>query len=49
MEQLISTSPMELREENNWNDKIWGTCNGIGENNLGKILMELRDQLLENE
>ena len=29
-------------ENNTWNDTFWGVCNGKGENNLGKILMEIR-------
>lgn len=33
----------EIAEDNTWNDTYWGICNGIGENNLGKILMDLRD------
>lgn len=32
-------------EDNTWNDKFWGRCNGKGENNLGKILMEVRQEL----
>ena len=42
-EKLISTYPHELIEGNWWNDKFWGVCKGVGENNLGKLLMELRD------
>ena len=33
-------------EENTWGDTFWGQCNGVGENHLGKILMELRRQLI---
>ncbi len=33
----------DIVEENTWNDTYWGICNGIGDNNLGKILMDLRD------
>lgn len=29
-------------EENTWGDKFWGQCNGVGENHLGRILMEVR-------
>lgn len=32
-----------IEEKNCWGDTYWGTVNGIGENNLGKILMEVRD------
>jgi hypothetical protein len=41
---LISTGDAELIEGNWWGDKIWGVCNGEGENNLGKLLMELRTE-----
>lgn len=29
-------------EDNTWNDRYWGKCNGIGENNLGIILDEMK-------
>ena len=32
-----------IEEKNDWNDTFWGTYNGIGQNNLGKILMEFRE------
>jgi len=35
----------EIVEDNSWNDTYWGRCNGKGENNLGKLLMEVRDML----
>lgn len=31
-------------EENHWNDTYWGVCNGVGQNNLGKILMTVRQE-----
>lgn len=35
----------EIVEWNNWGDRIWGkTLDGVGENNLGKILMKIRDE-----
>ena len=34
----------EIVEDNYWGDTFWGVCNGVGENNLGKILMQLRDE-----
>lgn len=35
----------EIVEWNNWGDKFWGkTIDGVGENNLGKILMKIRDE-----
>lgn len=32
-----------IQEDNCWNDTFWGVCNGVGENHLGKLLMEIRD------
>lgn len=43
--RLISTGDAELIELNHWGDRFWGMCNGIGENNLGRILMKIREQL----
>lgn len=43
--RLLSTGDVELIEGNWWNDTVWGVCNGIGQNNLGKILMEVRDEI----
>lgn len=45
--KLICTYPQSLVEGNTWNDTYWGVCNGIGDNNLGKLLMQVRDQLQE--
>lgn len=42
---LIDTDPFELIEGNHWGDVYWGICRGIGENNLGKLLMEIRKEL----
>jgi ribA/ribD-fused uncharacterized protein len=41
-DKLIQTSPRELIEGNDWGDTFWGTVNGVGENWLGKILMDIR-------
>jgi predicted NAD-dependent protein-ADP-ribosyltransferase YbiA (DUF1768 family) len=35
-----------IEERNCWNDTYWGTVDGEGENNLGKILMLVRDKLI---
>lgn len=40
--KLCNTLDRYLEETNYWNDTYWGVCNGIGENNLGKILMNTR-------
>lgn len=41
---LVETGNIELIEYNDWNDIVWGVdkTTGIGENLLGKMLMELR-------
>ena len=43
-ELLLATGDRELIEGNNWNDTFWGVSNksGKGQNNLGKILMDVR-------
>lgn len=41
--QLDATAPQELIEGNTWGDTYWGVCRGVGENWLGKLLMEIRD------
>jgi ribA/ribD-fused uncharacterized protein len=46
--QLLATGDQELIEGNWWGDTFWGVCNGIGENQLGKILMKVRDELKSN-
>lgn len=44
---LLETSPHELIEGNPWGDTFWGQSPiGNGENNLGKILMDIRDDPL---
>lgn len=45
MEMLKATGSEELVEINYWNDTIWGVCNGVGSNMLGKLLMEVREGL----
>ena len=44
-EKLLGTQDAHLEEGNNWKDVIWGTVNGKGQNNLGKILMRVREKL----
>jgi ribA/ribD-fused uncharacterized protein len=44
-EKLLATGKTKLIEGNTWGDKFWGMCNGEGENWLGKILMEVREEL----
>ena len=42
---LIDTGDAELIEGNTWGDRVWGVCDGIGENRLGKILMRIRMEM----
>lgn len=46
---LLSTDDQELIEGNYWHDNFWGVCNcgkcSNGQNNLGKLLMELREEI----
>ena len=42
---LLATGDCQIIEGNKWHDYYWGVCNGKGENNLGKIIMEIRDEL----
>lgn len=43
-EKLINTGDRLLIETNNWNDTYWGVCKDKGQNNLGKLLMKLRQE-----
>jgi ribA/ribD-fused uncharacterized protein len=45
LSSLFDTGYEYLIEKNWWGDIYWGICNGTGENQLGKILMELRSEL----
>lgn len=54
VEALLSTGDAELIEGVRWCDVTWGRCycgrnghTGVGENHLGRLLMELRAQLRE--
>ena len=41
--KLIATGDEEIVEGNTWNDTYWGKCNGKGENQLGILLMTIRE------
>lgn len=47
-DKLLATGDEELVEGNNWNDTFWGVCDGVGENHLGKILMQVREEISAN-
>lgn len=44
-ERLLATGDEYLEEGNTWGDRIWGTVNGQGNNWLGKILMQVREEI----
>lgn len=50
-EQLLATGDAELIEGNWWHDNTWGNCSCDkcksipGQNNLGKLLMKIRDDI----
>lgn len=46
--RLLRTGDCQIVEGNYWGDTFWGVCKGVGENNLGKLIMEQR-QLLKGE
>lgn len=52
-QKLIDTHPQEIYEGNTWGDTYWGVMwnpqgtNYIGENNLGKILMRVREAIIK--
>lgn len=43
-EKLLATGDAYLEEGNTWGDRIWGTVDGQGENRLGQILMQVREE-----
>ena len=45
-DQLKSTRPHSLVEDNTWGDTFWGVCKGQGANHLGRLLMSIRDELI---
>ena len=53
-ERLISTEGLEIVQSNHNHENKWGSCwckdcNGKGENHYGKILMEIRDEILKEQ
>jgi ribA/ribD-fused uncharacterized protein len=53
-EQLLATGDAELVEGTTWHDNVWGNCscpeceNIPGENRLGKLLMQVREEIKNN-
>ena len=48
LNKLLDTGIEEIVEGNTWGDTFWGVYKGQGENMLGKILMEVRDEARES-
>jgi ribA/ribD-fused uncharacterized protein len=46
---LLGTGEAELVLNNKWNDTFWGVCRDVGENWLGKILVEERDRIRKED
>lgn len=47
-DKLLATGDAHLEEGNTWGDRVWETVNGIGANQLGIILMKIRDEIRES-
>lgn len=45
--KLLLTGDQELVEGNQWGDRYWGVCRGVGQNHLGKILMKVRKEIAD--
>ena len=45
--KLLDTDGTYLEETNYWRDTFWGIYNGVGENHLGRLLMVVRDEIIE--
>jgi predicted NAD-dependent protein-ADP-ribosyltransferase YbiA (DUF1768 family) len=53
-QMLLDTGDQELIEGNFWHDNFFGVCScgaclGKGQNNLGKILMKIREEVRSNQ
>ena len=48
-DKLKATGNKHLEETNWWGDTFWGVCKGVGKNNLGIVLMAIREQLNTEE
>jgi N-glycosidase YbiA len=46
---LLATEDATLIEGNTWNDNFWGVCDNTGENNLGRLLMKVREELFRQK
>lgn len=48
-ELLKGTGDATLIHDNRFNDRFWGVCRGSGENWLGRILEELRQEIFDED
>lgn len=48
-EKLMETYPLIIEEGNSWGDRFWGVYKGKGKNHLGRLLMQVRSELLEKK
>ena len=46
---LLSTRNAILIEGNYWNDTFWGICNNKGQNHLGKLIMKIRNEYINQD
>lgn len=46
---LLATGDAPLIEGNTWGDIFWGVYNNSGDNNLGKLLMKVREELVRQK
>ena len=42
---LVITGDAHLEETNTWGDTYWGVSKGVGQNRLGKLLMQVRSEV----
>lgn len=42
--KLEETGDRHIEETNHWGDTFWGVCDGVGENHLGRLIMEIREE-----
>lgn len=43
--EIVATGDAKLVESNTWRDFFWGVYQGKGENWLGRLLMEIREEI----
>ncbi len=47
--KLLATVPAQLVEGNTWKDMYWGVYKGRGQNHLGRLLMQVREDISASE